>query len=101
MFVRFCGFRPGHKSTRLVTKIFREEIKEAFGIGNVRDDIGEAVEENEPDTNDNLDNANEKLKVDFESDNDTDSEENSEYEDSDLFDRDYFELEEELGYAPL
>jgi hypothetical protein len=100
MFARFCGFGPGHKSTRLVTKIFRDEIKEAFGIGHGRDDIGETFEEKEPD-NENSDNANEELEVDFESDDDTDSEENSEYEDSDLFDRDYFELEEELGYAPL
>ena len=32
MFARFCGFGPGHKSTRNVTKVFRDDIKEAFGL---------------------------------------------------------------------
>ena len=31
MFARFIGFRPGHASTRNVTKSLREEVKEAFG----------------------------------------------------------------------
>jgi hypothetical protein len=97
MFARFCGFGPGHKSTRLVTEVFRDEIKETFGIGNVKDDIGETFEENEPD-HDDSNNAGEELEVDLESDDDTDSKENSECED---LDSDYFELEEELGYAPL
>jgi hypothetical protein len=32
MFARFCGFGPGHKSTRNITQVFRDDIKDAFGL---------------------------------------------------------------------
>jgi hypothetical protein len=32
MFARFCGFGPGHKSTRNMTQVFRDDIKDAFGL---------------------------------------------------------------------
>ena len=32
MFARFCGFGPGHKSTRNMTQVFRDDIKGAFGL---------------------------------------------------------------------
>ena len=40
MFACFCGFGPGHKSTHIVMRFFREEIKEAFGF-----ELGDIFEE--------------------------------------------------------
>jgi hypothetical protein len=45
MFVRFCGFGPGHKATRKVTKVFRDDIKDAFGLA----DASEALEDDAED----------------------------------------------------
>ena len=53
MFARFCGFGPGHKSTHVITRVFREEIKEAFGF-----ELGDIFEEIQPD-NDDLELADE------------------------------------------
>ena len=39
MFACFCGFGPGHKSTCNITKVFRDGIKEAFGLTD--DDMGD------------------------------------------------------------
>lgn len=32
MFARYCGFGPGLKSTRKITQVFRDDIKDAFGL---------------------------------------------------------------------
>lgn len=32
MFMRFCGLGPGHKVTRAMTKVFRDEVKSTFGL---------------------------------------------------------------------
>jgi len=101
MFARFCGFGPGHKSTRLVTKVFREDIEEAFGLDHGSRDV--RFEEILPDDDDSehaLPLADEKELQD-ESDGDSDSEENGEDPWDHGDDLDYFALEEELGYAPL
>lgn len=101
MFTRFCGFGPGHKSTHCVTKVFRDEIKEAFGLGT--EDMGDTFEASQPRAREHA-SADEK---DFEdaSDGDSDLEdsESSEPEGSevDLWNDDRDDLEEELGYAPL
>lgn len=96
MFARFCGFGPGHKSTHHVTKVFRDEIKEAFGLGPSQgkdsDDMGEVIEEIVHD-----DGLVDEKDFEDEADGDSDSEENGE----DLDDLEYFESEEQLGYAPL
>lgn len=44
MFARFCGFGPGHKSIRKITQVFRDDIKDAFGLTDylevvARDDV--------------------------------------------------------------
>jgi hypothetical protein len=104
MFARFCGFGPGHKSTHHVTKVFRDEFKEGFGLGHGKDDMGEIFEARECDHDSHdsdSEHADEEESVD-ESDSDSESEENSEPEDLwDDGDVDYFAFEEELGYAPL
>jgi hypothetical protein len=45
MFTRFCGFGPGHKATRKVTKVFRDDIKEAFGLADGSEALGDDAEE--------------------------------------------------------
>ena len=100
MFARFCGFGPGHKSTRLETKVFRDEIKEVFAVGDGRNDMGEDLEgiEVEPDHGDL-----EPDRIDSEDEGGPDGDSDS--EDGDLWDSeeelDYFAFEEELDYEPL
>jgi hypothetical protein len=103
MFARFCGFGPGHKSTHVVTKVFRDEIKEAFGF-----ELGDisSLEGIQPDNDDLEDDADEKdLEDDLGSNGDSDSESEENNESEGLWDHgddlDYFNFEEELGYAPL
>jgi hypothetical protein len=89
MFARFCGFGPGHKSTRHVTKVFRDEINEAFGLG--KDDTPEDdTLEVQPREHD--EHGDEEI---FEGESDK---ENSEDSEVDFFEED---IEDELGYAPL
>ena len=100
MFARFCGFGPGHKSTHVITRVFREEIKEAFGF-----ELGDIFEEIQPD-NDDLELADEEeLEDDLGSNGDSDSESEENNESEGLWDHgddlDYFRFEDELGYAPL
>ena len=100
MFARFCGFGLGHKSTRLETKVFRDEIKEVFAVGDGRNDMGEDLEgiEVEPDHGDS-----EPDRIDSEDEGGSDGD--SDLEDGDLWDSeeelDYFAFEEELDYEPL
>jgi hypothetical protein len=99
MFAHFCGFGPGHKSTYLVTKVFRDEIKETFGFGDGKDDMGENLEGIDHDVSEHADEK----EFDNVSDGDSDAEEDGEPEilwdcGDDL---DYVTFEEELGYAPL
>jgi hypothetical protein len=98
MFARFCGFGPGLKSTHRVTKVFRDEIREAFGIEHDKDNMGDREGDH-----DEPEDADEKV-FEGDSDGDGESEENSDSE-SDLWDHgdglDYLAFEEELGYAPL
>jgi hypothetical protein len=97
MFARFCGFGPGHKSTHHVTKVFRDEIKEAFGL--VGDDMGDAFEV-QPREYADEDKSGDKSDGPGESE-DSDSE-NSDSEDSDIIDLpDRDDIEGDLGYAPL
>ena len=100
MFARFGGFGPGHKSTRLETKVFQDEIKEVFAAGDGRNDMGEELVgiEVEPDHGD--------LEPDrIESEDEGGSDGDSDSKDGDLWDNreelGYFAFEEVLGYAPL
>ena len=95
MFARFCGFGPGHKSTHLETKVFRDEIKEVFAVGDGRDNMGEDLEgfEVEPDDGDSERDG-------IESEDEGGSDGDSDSEDGDLWDSEE-EFEEELGYEPL
>ena len=99
MFALFCGFGPGHKSTHLVTKVFRDELKETFGLGQGKDsdDLGDLFEGND---HDDVAEVKEFEDANSESDGDSDSDTGSEPgdEESDL---DYSLLKEELGYAPM
>ena len=103
--MRFCGFGPGHKSMHRVTKVFRDEIKEAFGLEHDKY-VGDDLEVNEP-RDGNRDESEHADDKDFEdkSDGDGESEENSDDSEADIWDRgddlEYFAFEEELGYAPL
>jgi hypothetical protein len=87
MFARFSGFGPGHKYTHHITKVFRDEIREVFGVGHSKDEG-----------------------IDHEDDLEQDSEDGREYEEeSDDGDIDYSDengedlgdCEDDLGYAPL
>jgi hypothetical protein len=93
MFARFCGFGPGHKSTHLVTKVFRDELKETFGLGEGKDDddLGDIFEGN--------DIADEKEFGDAASDSESDRD--SDWDSEAVSDLDSLTFEEELGYAPL
>ena len=95
MFARFCGFGPGHKSTCLETKVFQDEIKEVFAVGDGRDNMGEDLEgfEVEPDDGDSERDG-------IESEDEGGSDGDSDSEDGDLWDSEE-EFEEELGYEPL
>ena len=102
MFARFCGFGPGHKSTHHVTKVFRDEIKEVFAIGDGRNNMGEDLEgiEVEPDHGDSEPDSD---RIDSEDEGGSDGDSDS--KDGDLWDNEeelgYFAFEEVLGYAPL
>lgn len=105
--MRFCGFGPGHKSTQLVTKVFRDEIKEAFGLEHDKDDMEDDVEANQPRDCDHeeSEHADEKECEDESETSDGELEENSDSE-ADRWDHhgddlEYSAFEEELGYAPL
>jgi hypothetical protein len=99
MFARFCGFGPGHKSTHHETKVFRDEIKEVFGLG--KDGMGDAIQPRDED----LEDGSQLDKLDGDSESNSENSENGEESDEDLslldHDEDYFAIEEELGYAPL
>ena len=71
MFSRFSGFGLGHKSTRHLTKVFRDEIREAFRLGHGKEAMGEIFEETQ-----RRESNNEK-EFKGESDGDNDLEENS------------------------
>ena len=43
MFMCFCGLGPGHQATRTITKVFRDEVRLAFGIA--CEDEGETTAE--------------------------------------------------------
>ena len=82
-------------------KGFRDEIKEAFGLGHGKEAMGEIFEETQRRESDD------EKEFKGESDGDNDLEENSEDSEADLGDPGddnnlgYFKFEEELGYAPL
>ena len=88
MFTRFCGFGPGHKSTCYITKVFQDEIMEAFGLG--KDDMGDDFEAIpiQPSEHDE--------ESEDESDGDSDLAENGEVDfwDVDFDDLDYLAFEE-------
>ena len=99
MFSRFCGFGPGHKSTRHVTKVFRDDIKEAFGQGHGKDNMGDILESTQPDHHP-LEHVDEnEFKDDWELDDDGDLEEDGEDGEEDLWG--HGDELDELGYAPL
>jgi hypothetical protein len=95
MFACFCGFGPGHKSTCNITKVFRDEIKEAFGI--IDDDMGDtsAMQSGEYDEHGDEDES------EGESDGDSEDSEDSEDGEEDFWDPDRDDFEDDLGYAPL
>ena len=95
MFARFCGFGPGHKSTRLETKVFQDEIKEVFAVGDGRDNMGEDLEGFEVELDDG-----DSERDGIESEDEGGSDGDSDSEDGDLWDSEE-EFEEELGYEPL
>ena len=52
MFARFCGFGPGHKSTRNLTQMFRDDIKDAFGLTDNSEVVSDDAEDVELDGGD-------------------------------------------------
>ena len=115
MFAHFCGFGPGHKSTHNITKVFRNVIKEAFGLAD--DDMddtsatqaqagehGEGIdEEADGDTQPRECIDGEESEDESDSDGKEDSEDSEEdFGDPDKdYDLDHFAFEDDLGYAPL
>ena len=100
MFARFSGFGPGHKSTYHVTKVFRDEIREVFGIvghgKDLDDTMGESFEGIDHDKD-----LGQEDEGDYDNESDGDSD-NSEENREDLGDhQDDLLFEDELGYAPL
>ena len=117
MFACFCGFGPGHKSTHNITKVFRNEIKEAFGLAD--DDMddtsatqaqagehGEGIDE-EADGDVGDTQPGECFEEESEGESDGDGKEDSEDSEEDFgdpdkdYDLDYFAFEDDLGYALL
>ena len=103
MFARFCGLGLGHKSTHHETKMFRDEIKEVFGLGHSKDGMGDAIPPSQPTRDEDLEDGSELDELDGDSESNSENLENS--EESDEYPRDhdenYLAIEEELGYAPL
>jgi hypothetical protein len=82
-------------------KVFRDEIKEAFGLGEDHDDMGDTSGAIQPGEHD--EHADEEEPED---ESDGDEEEDSEDSEEDLGELDaegldYFAFEDDLGYAPL
>jgi hypothetical protein len=82
MFARFCGFGPGHKSTRNITQVFRDDIQDAFGLTDNLEVAGDDAEDAELDVPGDGDGAG---LVDLEMDEE-DSEDSVGGEDDDLHD---------------
>jgi len=108
MFACFCGFGPGHKSTHNITKVFRNEIKEAFGL--VDDDMDDtsATQAQAGEHGEGIDEeADDDDEEESEDESDGDGKEDSEDSEEDFgdpdkdYDLDYFAFEDDLGYAPL
>ena len=79
--------------------MFRDEIKEVFGLG--KDGMGDAIPSQPRD--EDLEDGSELDELDGDSESNSENSENS--EESDEYPRDhdenYLAIEEELGYAPL
>lgn len=96
MFMRFCGLGPGHKATRHVTKVFRDEIAELFGGIADEDDTSEIPEGHEEEVGKEQGSEDESS-----SEDDEDSEESEEDHDGIDDDLDYATMEDDFGYAAL
>lgn len=73
IFARFCGFGPGHKPTRNITQLFRDDIKDAFGL----------VDDSEIVAGDDDDDDDMRLEVSGDGDVEMDEEDSEEPEDLD------------------
>ena len=103
MFARFCGLGPGHKSTHHETEVFRDDIKEVFGLGHGKDGMGDAIPPSQPTRDEDLEDGSGLDELDGDSESNSENSENS--EESDEYPRDhdenYLAIEEELGYVVL
>jgi hypothetical protein len=94
MFMRFCGFGPGHQVMRSVMKVFRDEIKLAF-FGSTQNDEGEGT---------NLDEEGQQAQGDVEGDpeDDLDGEDDDDSEEEqDTEGMGDTTLDDDFDYAPL
>jgi hypothetical protein len=94
MFACFCGFGPGHKSTQNMTQVFRDDIKDAFGLA---DNLEEATEDLELEVPGDGDGAG---LGDVEVDEEEDDEEDEDLDSVDSEDKDG-DLDDGLGYDVL
>ena len=95
--MRFCGLGPGHKATRSVTKVFRDEIKEVFGGIADEGDTAGILEESEKDGKEQPEGSEDESSSEDSEESEESEEDNGEVDD----DLDYPMMEDDFSYAPL